>query len=358
METGSYNCVSSAVLYLAAGRSAGLNIMGVRTSDHAFISILTDVGTVIDVETTNEWGFDPGHKKEFTDSFSGNTGFTYVPPGNYTLRREINDKQMIGLILQNRIAKLQRNNNHTAAVPLAVDRYELTLTEDAKTDMFDTFSNYASQLNGAGYFEKGLEFLKKVITRWGTVQKVTSATEALVHNYLLSLIEKGYVEEAENYINEIEMEGFISISALESDKIMIYEKRIVDLLNSESSYHETNQYINEVYDSGYMTNGKWINFILYLYIKESEVLANSEGWLVSYLFVKNAPAEIINQRKYIQLLSSCRGNYAVTVHNSFAGFFNEGNFIEAEKILLEGLSHLPDNRTLNSDLQMIKNRSL
>ncbi|HTP57827.1 MAG TPA: hypothetical protein VMM82_02850, partial [Spirochaetia bacterium] len=52
LDTGVYNCVSSAVLYLIVARSVGLSVSGVRTSDHAFCSVLVN-GQQIDVETTN-----------------------------------------------------------------------------------------------------------------------------------------------------------------------------------------------------------------------------------------------------------------------------------------------------------------
>ncbi len=62
LETGVYNCVSSAVLYLILARSVGLSVGGVRTSDHAFCSVLVN-GQQIDVETTNPFGFNPGRKR-------------------------------------------------------------------------------------------------------------------------------------------------------------------------------------------------------------------------------------------------------------------------------------------------------
>ena len=139
---------------------------------------------------------------------------------------------------------------------------------------------------------------------------------------------------------------------------MIYEKRVVDLLNSGSSYNELQPFINKVYEDGYMTREKWIDYTLYLYIRESEILARSEGWLHAYLFVKSAPEDIINRQKYTRLLSSCKGNYVVTVHNRFADLYNNGDYSEAEEIILQGLSHLPGNKTLNSDLQMIRNKNL
>ncbi|MDA3810654.1 MAG: hypothetical protein PF518_10055, partial [Spirochaetaceae bacterium] len=215
LNNGTFNCVSSAVIFMAVGRAAGLNIQGVRTPDHAFASIHIN-GNIVDVETTNEWGYDPGKKKEFTDSFSGSTGYNYVPPGNYRLRKDINDKQMIGLILQNRIAELQRINNHKETVPLAVDRYALTLTDDAKKDMYDTFSNYASQLNGSGQYMKGISFLEDAIHRWSSSANVTKAIEALVHNYILSLIEEGKTIDAENFLNELSADGILTLSSVTS----------------------------------------------------------------------------------------------------------------------------------------------
>jgi len=356
MSTGTYNCVSSAVLYMAAGRASGLDINGVRTPDHAFVSLLID-DRIVDVETTNEWGYDPGEKKEFTDSFSGNTGYNYVPPGNYRLRKDINDKQMIGLVLQNRIAELQQVNNHRSSVPLAVDRYALTGSEDARKDMYDTFSNYASQLNSTGQYIKGITFLKNAITRWSASTNVIKAIEALVHNYLLSLIESGETLSAEDYLNELSNEGILSFEAIQSDKRMIYDKRTVDLLNSDSSFDDVQTYLNGIFEEGFLVEKQWINYTIYNYIKEAEILARSSGWLEAFLLVRDAPVDIRNQRKYIQLLDSCKDNYAVTIHNQFADLYNKGKYAEAEIVINEGLIHVPGNRTLTSDLQMIKSKS-
>jgi len=104
LDTGVFNCVSSAVLYMIIARSVGLSVSGVRTSDHAFCSVLVN-GQQIDVETTNPDGFNPGAKKEFTDSFGKVTGFRYVPPGHYGDRRAIGEKELLSLILYNRVSE-------------------------------------------------------------------------------------------------------------------------------------------------------------------------------------------------------------------------------------------------------------
>lgn len=353
LSTGAFNCVSSAIIYMAAGRLAGLNIQGVKTPDHAFVSVEIN-DNIVDVETTNEWGFDPGQKKEFTDSFSGSTGYNYVPPGNYNLRKNISDKQMIGLILQNRIAALQRTNNHRETVPLAVDRFALTRSEEAQEDMYDTFSNFASQLNGSGQYERGIEFLKNAILRWNTADNVTKAFEALVHNRILSMNENGESEEAEIYLADLESLGIMSEQAIRSDRSMIYDRRTVDLLNSGTSHQEVQDYLNKVYEEDFISRDKWIDYSLHNYIKEAEIKSVEAGWLETYLFVKAAPEDFKDRRKYTQLLNSCRDNYIITVHNHFADLYNNRNYEEAKSIILEGLEEIPENRTLTSDLELIR----
>ena len=85
LDSGRYNCVSSAVLYMIAAEGIGLAVEGVATADHAFCRLPMEDGGV-DVETTNSHGYNPGQKREFVNAF-GQTGFSYVPPGNYRLRR-------------------------------------------------------------------------------------------------------------------------------------------------------------------------------------------------------------------------------------------------------------------------------
>lgn len=356
LRTGRYNCVSSAVIYLAAGRAAGLNLQGVRTTDHAFVSLISS-GSIIDVETTNIWGFDPGQKKEFKDSFSGSTGYNYVPPGNYRLRQDISDRQMIGLILQNRIAGLQRRNNHRESVPLAIDRFVLTGSREAGKDMYDTFSNYASRLNGIGEYEKGIDFLLKVMDVWGSSEKPLAALEALVHNQLLSLVEKGLSEDALDYLDRIASGNYLSDESIRTNRAMIYDRKTVDLLNAGQDFPVIEDFLRKTYEEGYLSNSKWIEYTVYNYIKEAERLANNQGWLQAYLFVSEGPSEIRSNSKYRQLLNSCRNNYIVTVHNSFADYFNSGRYDEAEAVVREGLAIAPDDKTLTSDLQLIQRKN-
>lgn len=356
MDTGVYNCVSSAVFYMGAARTAGLPVQGVKTVDHAFISMEID-GRIVDVETTNIWGFDPGQKKEFTDSFTGSTGYNYVPPGHYSKRQNINDKELIGLILQNRIAGLQQMGNHRDAVPLAVDRYVLTGSEEARQDMFGAFSNYSSLLNSGGQYSAGIDFLASAIGKWGGNSKVHSALEALIHNYILSMLDNGKYDEAETYLNDLRGTGLVSVDAIRSSEEMIYDKKTVNYINSGKSYEEIQNFLDEIAGKGFLSQDKWADYTLYGITKEAERLVGTEGWLQAYLFVKNAPSGIQEKQKYRQLLENIKGNFVVVTHNSFADLFNAGKYDDAEKAVLKGLSLLPDNRTFLADLQLVRKKN-
>ena len=109
--SGRYNCVSSAVFYTILASSIGLEVQGVMTRDHAFVTVNTG-GELIDVETTNPYGFNPGSRREFQDAFGAVTGFAYVPARNYRDRVNISPLELVSLILSNRITELETRGRY------------------------------------------------------------------------------------------------------------------------------------------------------------------------------------------------------------------------------------------------------
>ena len=61
-QKGQYNSVSATLLYVALAKEAGLETTIYKTTDHSFCAIKTE-DRLIEVETTNPYGFDPGTKK-------------------------------------------------------------------------------------------------------------------------------------------------------------------------------------------------------------------------------------------------------------------------------------------------------
>lgn len=57
LQDGTYNCISSALLYLVLARALGLDARGVKMPHHAFVEVRLADGRRIDVETTTQHGF-------------------------------------------------------------------------------------------------------------------------------------------------------------------------------------------------------------------------------------------------------------------------------------------------------------
>ena len=166
-NTGRYNCVSSAVLYMILAVSAGLDVSGVVTRDHAFVTVRA--GTeLIDVETTNRYGFDPGHRKDFHDDFGRTTGFAYVPARNYRDRSAISQLELVSLILSNRISEAESRNRYAEAVSLALDRAALLSAGNAaagspffgdpRGDLLNRLYNFGGALIRDGREEDALKW--------------------------------------------------------------------------------------------------------------------------------------------------------------------------------------------------------
>jgi tetratricopeptide (TPR) repeat protein len=172
LASGTYNCVSSAVFYLILGSSVGLDVKGVVTRDHAFITVALDGSFTdsdfIDIETTNKFGFNPGNKTEFTDDFGRTTGFAYVPPGNYRNRAQISPIELVSLIIFNRISTLESRRRFADALPLAIDRAALLekrenpvvspVFSDPELDRMDRIFNFAGSLLNSSKEDEALAF--------------------------------------------------------------------------------------------------------------------------------------------------------------------------------------------------------
>jgi len=100
LNKGTYNCVSSAVLFTLVGRRAGLDIRGVEVPDHAF-AIVYDGSRHADVETTTKAGFNPARNRGAIKAFAEKTGFAYIPGSNASKRRETTPLGLIALIYYN-----------------------------------------------------------------------------------------------------------------------------------------------------------------------------------------------------------------------------------------------------------------
>jgi tetratricopeptide (TPR) repeat protein len=160
LDTGTFNCVSSAVLYNVIGRRLGLDLRGIEVPDHAF-SILYDGDTHADVETTNQLGFNPQRDPRVIKEFEKQTGFRYIPEHDRDKRREIGDLGLVAVMYSNRSNEAGKEKNHYEAVltsfgAVALDSEFPGGVHNARA----SFANWSKDAITAGRFPEALAVLE------------------------------------------------------------------------------------------------------------------------------------------------------------------------------------------------------
>lgn len=141
LDTGKFNCVSSAALYNVIGRRLELDLIAVEVPQHVF-SLLRDGDKKIDVETTNAKGFDP--KAKGKDRYAGQ-------------RREVEELGLASVIAYNHgVAMLEENRFQEGVMAsfraLSFDPNNPTAAKNALAG----FTKWSLELSDAGKFEEAL----------------------------------------------------------------------------------------------------------------------------------------------------------------------------------------------------------
>ncbi|MDR0465254.1 MAG: hypothetical protein LBG94_09125 [Treponema sp.] len=366
---GSFNCVSSAVLYMILCESAGISTSGVITREHAFVMVHID-GQDIDVETTNRYGFDPGNRREFHDQFGRVTGFTYVPAQNYRDRQSISKIEMISLILNNRIADLERRNNFADAVPLALDRAALLLGDslaaigesaysghlfsDPRKDLMDRLFNYAGTLLRANREEDGINWALSVSSVYPDIDRWNDYLHAAVNNRITRFLRELRIMEARNFLEN-------NKAIITNEKYTGFDTAIIetDLLNRANRINNAANAeivisaVRQAREENRLPEKRANELIIFAVQKTASVFGAARDWRSAIGYLENAIARFGPNRELEQSLGVYISNLAADYHNRFAAEWNRRNYTEAQRILVEGLEEFPDNRQLLSDKEIV-----
>ncbi len=303
LETGVYNCVSSAVLYLILARSVGLSVGGVRTSDHAFNTVLVN-GQQVDVETTNPYGFNPGARKDFTDTFGKVTGYSYVPPGNYADRRQIGEKELLGLILYNRVSEYTDGRSFKDALQPAVSDFTLMGTDETRQVMTTAITNYVSWLGTHQEFPQAVQFTDAVKASFGGIVNIDESRRDVYHNWIVSLLDSRQFSDADAMLAQP-----AARAALDD----------VD----------------------------WTALSVAVVQRRAQAEGDNGGSIAAAGIVAEALKRLGRQPALLQ-------TYEAYVHNAFATLFNARKPVDAKAVIDQALAVYPDSRMLLQDLDIAK----
>ena len=376
MDKGFYNCVSSAVLYMAAAKAAGLDVRGQRTTQHAFCSIYVPVvgGTAggkpgqlkkIDVETTNPYGFNPGSKEEIEHE-SQIRKYYVVPKKYYSNRTEVSDGIFTGLIAGNLCSDYIKTENYKKAVPLGAARWEAVRNENSKSvasvrNEFDILaSNYVNLIpTSAAAYSSTLDWFSTFIDRWGnTVFLQKNLDSSFINLLVLCNKEQDYPlakSAYEKYKDKVSQQQLTKSEEIISDIIIL---SATNDISTEEKIVETNRLLTTKDLSNPVRQKRAQLHLESFWLDQLNALMNSRDYEEGYTKAGQALDQLPKSTKIKAMQNNFYNNSIAIIHNNFARKANAGNFDEAEEILRQGLEKFPGDKSLTkdlSDLQKVRN---
>ena len=359
VTTGRYNCVSSAVLYAILASSVGLETRGVLTKDHAFAQVNTG-DELVDVETTNRYGYNPGSRKEFQDNFGNTTGFAYVAPQNYRDRSTISQLELVSLIMSNRIADLESRGRFGEAVAVAVDRAALLsmrsnpvsspFFSDPKKDVADRVFNYGASLIKANKEEDALNWAAAAEPlypdpRW------REFNFAAMNNLLVKLTQTKKTADAriilDREASRFAPADFGKLDALVTDAELF---QVTTMVSNSEDAEKALEIISQAAERGLVPEARIQELRNFVLLKEAERRSKSSGLKAAMEYLESASGTYGSNQQLQNALRIYNANRAIELHNQFAGLFNSRKYDEAYRHIQNALQEYPGDRQLLSDL--------
>lgn len=365
LENGSYNCVSSAVLYLAAAKAAGLEVYGQRTTQHAFCSIYVPgkkpgQKNKIDVETTNPYGFNPGSREEIENA-NQIKQYYVVPKKYYANRKQASDGLFTGLIAGNLCSDYIKSAEYSKALPLGAARYLAVSAEDksglafVRGELDILPCNYINILPAtAAEYASMLEWFTRFIDRWGKTDLIQKNMDSGFNNLFVFCVKERNLSQAEESYNKLS--PYVSKKQLDKSHEALADIVILSKTDGQDSRQQLAT-ITEIKESQNLSEIQQKRADLYLEQAWLEILnacMTNRDYTTGYAESQAALQQLPQSASIKKMNQGFYSNCIAQIHNNFAREANRQNYDIALEILNEGLALYPDDKTLNRDLTDLK----
>lgn len=349
IETGTYNCVSSAVLFMYFMKKQSVTISAVETPLHAFCTVQID-GQTVDVETTNPFGYNPGHKKEIESDSLSQKKFVSVPAKKYANRHTVNDRRIISLIYNNRIASLQRQKKDSFSIGLACDANQLQNNSlQSQNLLAQCVYNTAASFTKAKQDEKGIALVQKAKQLFGNNDIYIEYNESAINNIIAYYANSDKYQEAFSALQKYQ--SIVSSQKYDS----FYANLAISFLYYEVNHAPFAQSHKEIIQNqSHLPPDEYEKLVSYAYSLEASNMSKNNDWLSAASFLEQGLEEVPKNSTLTKQRNTYRNNYAIDVHNKAATFANTGDYDSAEKVILQGLELVSESSILKNDLKRIQ----
>ncbi len=348
LESGDYNCVSSALLFYYFAETTGLSVEGVETPDHAFCTVVVN-GVKIDVETTNPYGFDPGSQKELQTNSAEQKKYVFMPLTKYRDRQPASERRFLSLVYGNRISLLERRGDFVQAVGFALDSHTLQGTEASFTDLAERFITYAVNLSDRGREGEGLDFIIAMSDRFGTYPRYAeyiSSAAGMIENALMKKNDyPGGFAFLDKYAPRIEKARYDEMFRLLNVNYLGYTIENSGMQDALPVIYGSRQYLSPA---------DFERLIVLVYSREAEKIARTGKWLETVAVLDLGLKEIPGQKDLLLQRTMYRQNYAIGVHNEAVKAWNAGGRASVKTLIEDALALIPESTLLQNDLKNMK----
>ncbi len=307
---GTYNCVSSAVLFYLLANAARLTTTIFLTEDHMFCRVTMPDGSLVTAETTSPYGWDPGSPRPVRSADPELKTYAYTPKVDYRTARSITPKTMIATIASNRIVLLEGRKNYEASMQLASAMYGYEPTEEYRKLLLERVNNLCAVFVGRKDYGTALAFIKAATERYGSLPLIDKLYSQIYVAHLLGTIETRPFEEA--------------LSELKAAR-----------------------------EGGMLSSGDFSQAVTYIYSIRAVSLQKTDSWFAAWQEMQAAVKSFPDSASLKELNRTVYGNWVSEVHNTFAAYFNSRNYDAARKVLVEALAWAPSEKRFLDDLALL-----
>ncbi|MCD6396394.1 MAG: hypothetical protein J7L71_02555, partial [Spirochaetaceae bacterium] len=269
------------------------------------------------------------------------------PPGNYRNRKQIGDKETVALILQNRMSAMQKQNNHSDSVGIAIDRWTLWKNSTSQKDMNDAFRNWAAVLNNNGNYIDAFNFLKEVSEKYKLKDINRDLLYSLSYNELIEFTKNKNYTEAESFLNS--SNKALPEQDLKKLKQILVQEQVSETVKN-GSYEQSLPLVRQAYSTSGISRSVWESWITVLHQNKALEIAQSSGWWNAWQFLKDLPQEEKSLNAIVNSTNTAHNNWSFEVHNQFADLYNSRAMENAELVLKQALKKDPENKYFLKDL--------